>query len=458
MQPLLRGNVNTRAQQQGLWGLSKPLLLEQALQFSVPLMDTLFLAILSDAAASAAGALAPVLFLCGNIIWVTVFAGASIANQRLGAGNLERAKATIWIYALWSILLGILIALGLYVATPWITSVMGLNGDIGANANDYLHIAATLVIVWAVKGVCHSILNMHGLPGWNLLANLVYFLANLAGNAIVVYQLFGLPHYGITGVAWASVIASSLGVLVSLTAITFNVPLKITLSQFTQNFSNVTQNLLRIAAPSAIEPLSFDINMVVLNSMAAKLGALALAAKVYTFNTFMLGLIISVALTTATQILVTQKVGAGKLQQADQQLRRSLRIALLGTGLTAALLVTLNQSIMQLYTQDEWILAGAFWWFLLAGLSEPGRTVNIMTGLNLRATGDGWYISAVGLLFTWLVALPLAYLLAFVLKLGLLGLLISAVVDESGRALLFYRRWRQQRWHHSHIHAREARL
>lgn len=450
--------MNTRAQQQGLWGLSKPLLLEQALQFCVPLMDTLFLAIISDAAASAAGALAPVLFLCGNIIWVTVFAGASIANQRLGAGKLDKAKATIWIYAFWSVQLGILIALLLYFSAPWITSIMGLSGDIGLNAREYLQVAFALIVVWAVKGVCHSILNMHGLPGWNLLANLVYFVANLAGNAIVVFQLFGIADYGISGVAWASVIASSLGVLVSVAAITVNVPLRVSILQLKQNVANVSQNLVRITAPSAIEPLSFDINMVVLNSMAAKLGALALAAKVYTFNTFMLGLIISVAVTTATQILVTQKVGAGELDQADQQLRRSLRIALWGTGLTAALLVTLHHPIMHLYTQDELLLAGAFWWFLLAALSEPGRTVNIMTGLNLRATGDGWYISAVGLLFTWLVALPLAYLLAFVMDLGLIGLLISAVVDESGRAVLFYRRWRQQHWHHSHVHARETRI
>ncbi|GAB3019978.1 MATE family efflux transporter [Bowmanella dokdonensis] len=447
----------SQAQQKGLWGLSKPLLLEQALQFMVPLLDTIFLSIISDSAASAAGALTPVLFLCGNLIWVTVFAGASIANQRIGAGNYARANATIWIFALWSILLAGLVAGLLCLFAEDITQLMGLRGQIGLDAQTYLHIAFALVLVWCGKAICQSILNMYGLPGWNLLANLVYFIANLAGNCIVVFQLFGLPEYGIAGVAWASVIASSLGVLVSLLAIAFNLNLRVSRADLGSNFSSVSHNLARIAAPSAIEPLSFDINMVVLNSLAAKLGPQALAAKIYTFNTFMLGLIISVALTTATQILVTQKVGSGEMDKADQQLRQSLRAALWGTGLVALLLTLLHHPIMSLYTDNEKLLAGAFWWFALAGLSEPGRTINIMTGFNLRATGDGWYISWVGPLFTWAVALPLAYLMAFVLDWGVAGLLLSAVIDESGRAFIFHRRWQQKHWHHSHVHARESR-
>lgn len=448
--------TESKAQQKGLWGLSKPLLMEQALQFSVPLIDTLFLSIISDSAAGAAGALTPVLFLCGNLLWVIVFAGASIANQRLGAGMQEKAVATIWIFAGWSLLLSIVLALILYWGIDSIIALMGLDGELAYFAGQYLHVAFALVMIWSAKAICQSILNMFGLPGWNLLANMIYFIANILGNTIVVFQLFGLPEYGITGVAWASVIASLSGVLISLFAIGYHVPLRSSWLSLKQNFRSVSHNLMRIGAPSTIEPISFDLNLLVLNSLAAKLGTLALTAKIYIFNTFMLGVIISVALTTATQILVTQKVGAGKLAQADQQLRRSLRASLWGTAVVAAILTAFHHPIISLYTQEQQLLAGAGWWFLLAALSEPGRTTNIMVGFNLRATGDGWYISVAGPLFTWLVALPMAYAMAFWLDWGLSGLLLGALLDECGRALLFWRRWQQQRWHHSHIQAREA--
>ena len=54
--------VTSAAQSKGLWGMSRPLLVEQGLQLSVPLLDT-FLSRVSDSAAAAVGALTPVLFL-----------------------------------------------------------------------------------------------------------------------------------------------------------------------------------------------------------------------------------------------------------------------------------------------------------------------------------------------------------------------------------------------------------
>lgn len=232
------------------------------------------------------------------------FAGASIANQRLGAGMQDKAIATIWIFAVWSLLLSVILAMLLFWSTDSIIALMGLKGELACYAGQYLHVAFALVIIWSAKAICQSVLNMFGLPRWNLLANLIYFIANIFGNSIVVFQLFGLPDYGIAGVAWASVIASLSGVLVSLLAIGYHVPLRSSWLSLRQNFRSVSHNLMRIGAPSTIEPVSFDLNLLVLNSLAAKIGALALTAKIYIFNTFMLGVIISVALTTATQILV----------------------------------------------------------------------------------------------------------------------------------------------------------
>ncbi|MBK8185835.1 MAG: hypothetical protein IPK77_00425 [Cellvibrio sp.] len=85
----------TAAQSKGLWGMSRPLLVEQALQLSVPLLDIFFLSRVSDSSAAAAGAMTPVIFFGVNILWVTVFAGSSVASQRLGAGNKEKTFATI---------------------------------------------------------------------------------------------------------------------------------------------------------------------------------------------------------------------------------------------------------------------------------------------------------------------------------------------------------------------------
>lgn len=449
--------VTSAAQSKGLWGMSRPLLVEQALQLSVPLLDTFFLSRVSDSAAAAVGALTPVLFFGVNILWVTIFSGSSIAGQRLGAGSRDKAIATIATYTSWILLVGLLLAALLYTVSPWVCAVMKLDGPTRAYGIQYMQIICLLMIVWSFKLVFQSILNIFGLPQWNMVANIVFFICNLIGTAFAVYGGFGFEPMGLAGVAWANVIASSIGVAVSAYFVFSRVSLRLPRRVFVGEFKSASQHTLRIALPSMLEPLSFDLNMMVLNGFAATLGTAALAAKVYTFNTFLIGLVITLALTLATEVLVCQQVGAGDYAKAIKQMRQSLKAALWGSGIVVMILLALNHPIMSLYTSDPWIVAASSWLFLLAAISEPPRAINVMVGGVLRATGDGLLISIVGPLFTWLVAVPAAYVMAFILEWGIFGILVSAVLDEGCRSYFYWRRWRTGRWQHTHVHALEAK-
>lgn len=450
--------TETSAQKKGLWGMTRPLFVEQALQFSVPALDTFFLSRVSDSAASAAGAMTPVVYFCINILWAIVFSGASIAGQRLGAGNHERTAATIAIYGCWALFFGGALALALNLLAPSITRLMGLPGEIGVNAEIYLSIISLMMIVMAAKQVFQSILNIYGQPHWNMYANFLFFASNVAGNSIVVFGLFGFPKQGIAGVAWASVCASLSAVIFSALVVFIHIKLVLRWQDFLNDFRRASHHLFRIAVPGVMEPLSFNINLMILNSFTASLGAAALAAKIYTFNTFMLGLIITIALATATQVLISQYVGAGNYDKAAKLMKQSLKTALWGAGIVAVVLVAASYPVMDIYTDNEILLGGAFWLFLLSGLSEPSRAVNVIVGFGLRATGDGFLISVIGPLFTWLVALPAAYVFAFVFEWGVYGILLSALLDEGGRSLMYWKRWNMNRWHYTHVHARETKL
>ena len=112
---------------------------------------------------------------------------------------------------------------------------------------------------------------------------------------------------------------------------------------------------------------------------------------------------------------------------------------------------------MDIFTDDAWVMGASFWLFLLAALSEPPRAINVMVGGVLRATGDGLLISIMGPLFTWIVAIPAAYLMAFVLGWGVFGILLAAILDEGCRCYMYWLSWKTNKWHHTHVHAVEAR-
>lgn len=445
------------AQSKGLWGMSRPLLVEQGLQLSVPLLDTFFLSRVNDSAAAAVGALTPVLFFGVNILWVTVFSGSSVAGQRLGAGSREKALATIATYASWILCLGVVLAAILYAIAPWICSIMQLDTATRAYGIEYMRIICLLMVVWSFKLVLQSILNIFGLPQWNMVANIIFFICNLAGTAFAVYGGFGFEPTGLAGVAWANIIASCIGALVCGYFVLTRVALGLSKKALVAEFKSASTHTLRIALPSMIEPLSFDLNMMVLNGFAATLGTAALAAKIYTFNIFLTGLIITLALTLATEILICQHVGGGHYEKAVAQLQQSLKAALWGSGVVVLILLALHKPILSQFTQDPWIISIAFWLFLLAAISEPPRAINVMVGGVLRATGDGLLISIVGPLFTWIVAVPAAYIMAFTLGWGVIGILLAAILDEGCRSYFYWRRWQSGRWRHTHVHALEAK-
>ncbi|MDZ4262844.1 MAG: MATE family efflux transporter, partial [Pseudomonadota bacterium] len=224
-----------------------------------------------------------------------------------------------------------------------------------------------------------------------------------------------------------------------------------------KNFSVLIAPVFMIAAPSILEPMSFQAYMIALNWIAAEVGDLALKVKVYAYNTFLFCLMISIAIGMATEAIIAQRVGRKEFDLVDKQLKQSLKISLIGTSALALCWLLFNQPILKLFSSDPEVIAIGFWAFALTFLAEPWRTVNITIGGALRCAGDATFTSISSIAVIWLFSVPLAYVLAIPCDLGLYGLLIAAVLDEFIRALIKYGRWKQGKWKHTGIAAREAR-
>jgi Na+-driven multidrug efflux pump len=212
-----------------------------------------------------------------------------------------------------------------------------------------------------------------------------------------------------------------------------------------------------IAAPSILEPMSFQAYMIALNWIATEVGDLALKVKVYAYNTFLFCLMISIALGMATEAIIAQRVGRQEFDLVDKQLKQTLKLSLIGTTALALTWLLFNKPILQLFSDDPEVIAIGLWAFALSFLAEPWRTVNITIGSALRCTGDAAFTSISSIGVIWLFSVPLAYILAIPCALGLYGLLIAAVLDEFIRALIKGWRWRKGHWKYTGVAAREQR-
>jgi putative MATE family efflux protein len=448
----------SRVLDKGLWGMSRPMFLDQAVTYTIPLIDMYFLSRISDSAAAAVGAITPLVFVANAFLIVSAFAGASIASQRIGANDYARGNATIAAYTIFIVILSLIAALAVNYGGPEVASAMSLRGEVEQHARTYLSVIGWMVALWSCRVIYQTILNIYGEPHWNTYSNIILFVVNLMGNYIAVYGFMGVPPSGLIGVAVASIVAAAISLLFVLLVVHLKLKIHIPLREGWRDFSVLITPVLIIAAPSILEPMSFQAYMIALNWIAAEVGDLALKIKVYAYNTFLFCLMISIALGMATEAIIAQRVGRQEFELINQQLKQSLKISLIGTTVLAFLWLLFNKQVLGIFSGDPEVIAIGFWAFLLSFLAEPWRTINITVGSALRCTGDAAFTSVSSIAVIWLFSVPVAYVLAIPMGFGLYGLLIAAVLDEFLRALIKRWRWQQGKWKYMGIAAREARV
>ena len=448
----------SRVLDKGLWGMSRPMFLDQAVTYTIPLVDMYFLSRISDSAAAAVGAITPLVFVANAFLIVSAFAGASIASQRIGANDYERGNATIAAYTIFVVILALIAAFAVNYGGPAIASAMSLSSEVEQHARTYLSVIGWMVALWGCRVIYQTILNIYGEPQWNTYSNIILFVTNVMGNFIAVYGFMGIPPTGVVGVAIASIISAAASLLFVMTVVHFKLHIHIPLREGWKKFSLLMTPIIMIAAPSILEPMSFQAYMIALNWIAAEVGDLALKVKVYAYNTFLFSLMISIAIGMATEAIIAQRVGRKEFDLVNVQLKQSLKISLIGTTALALMWLLFNQQILALFSSDPEVIAIGLWAFLLSFLAEPWRTVNIIIGSALRCTGDATFTSISSIGVIWLFSVPVAYVLAIPFGLGLYGLLIAAVMDEFIRALIKRWRWKQGKWQYTGVAAREARV
>jgi putative MATE family efflux protein len=447
-------SVSSTVLNSSLWSLSWPILTSQLVSVLLLLTDTLFLSRQSDTAAAAVGALFPVLTLTNALFAVAGQAGCAIAGQLLGAKRNSEVPFTYGALLTLNTLIGLIVGASFLLLDQQLPSWLGLEGDAQAYAAIYLRWVGGTQVLTALQQALTSIVNSLGATRVSLVQALTANVTNVAINCTLLYGPWG--SFGVRGVAIATIVSKVAALLVGAWALWFQLKVKVAFPRNTSDFLEAITPVFRIAAPSVLEPLAFETSQIAITRMVVQMGPAALAARVYTFNLCVLGVLWSLAIGMGTQILLAHRIGAGLFDAAQKQLRESVRLATLGGLAIVAALNLFHGPLMSLFTRDPEVIALTRPLFQLGLLLELGRAANVVVGGALRSSGDARFASLVGGTLMWVVAVPLCYLFGVQLGLGVLGVWIAMACDECLRGVINYRRWLSGAWQRYRIGAPTA--
>lgn len=429
-----------------LLSLAWPVSVTMAVGILQPMLDSWFLAQVSDSAAAGVGAMVPV-FAATMILLNTIGqAGASVAGQYLGACRPRRARAT------WALLLSMLAALGLLLGgllalfAHEAARAMGLRGAILEHGEVFLRVLGLGMAARALWAGCLNILASVGLTRWNLWAAILVLTTNTLLNLLFLGYGGLMPSMGTRGVALGTVLSwvvVSAALLVVLARKLGWVP---RLRDMRLGLRHQLSPLLRIGIPSAIEPISFQLYLVALGSQVVRLGEVPLTSRVYAANLANIPVIFSYGAGFAAQILVAHLVGAGMPDEADRRLRKALVWGGILTTLATVGVALTSRWTLALFTRSDAVIAlgGTLLW--IDAILQPAKCGNIAITFSLRASGDSRFPAVMGTSLMWTIGLGACLGLCFGIGWGVVGIWAGMAVDEWTRAVVNWRRWKNGAW------------
>ena len=429
-----------------LFSLSWPIFIDIFLHLATLLINTYMISHVSTAYLAAMGV--------GNQVFdlfITIFnfisVGCSVViAQYLGAGKRDKASQAIHISIAFNFLLGFSSAIIILFFGYNILNVMNTPEHLVQDGYNYLHILGICLIPEAISIILAACLRVYGKSKAAMYVTLIANIVTVIGNMIVLYGFFGLPQYGLVGVAWSTVVGRIIAVVLLCGLLFYGLRIKFDIRLLVIWSKNMLAKILHIGLPAAGENLVWILHYMTASAFIGLMGEVPLAAQTLYFQLSLFLMLFGIAISIGNEILVGHLVGAKRFDDAFTRGFKSLKAGVLFTIGVVIIYWFMRDPILYSITEDQRIIDQLLPLFILSVFLEPGRTFNIVMVNALRAAGDAKFPLITAVCFMWGVAIPIGYFLGIKMEMGLIGLWIGFLCDEWLRGLTNAWRWRSRKW------------
>mgnify|MGYP002854197770 CR=1 FL=1 len=428
--------------------LSLPLILEQFFRILVSSIDTVMLSFYSEQAVAAVGMMSQYVFFI-NILFNVIAIGTSIVlSQFLGA---QKSKDDLNAIAKSSAVMvtaaAVVITIAVIFGIKPLLSRYTLEERVRQFAADYFLIFGGAGSFFIAFGLLQSaILRSYGYTKEAMIVTLTANLINVAGNAISLYGFFGLPVFGVKGVAWSSVISMAASCVILGAIIKRKKDVSFDLFCRCKTPSRFYKLILSVGVPTASENLSYNVSQITIMAMISTLGTFAMSSQVYTATICRFVFVTAVGIGGAVQIKTGWSVGAG---QDEDIYKKVFKYSVVATTCSLAMILLINlfkAPIIGFFTKQEQIAALVSTLLLLSIYLEFGRSLNLIYIGALKGAGDIKFPVLYGMFSNWVIMVGGSYLLGLKLGLGVAGFWLGIGTDETTRGIVMLLRWKSKRW------------
>ena len=422
--------------------LAWPGIVENFVAFSGQAAIFAFVGQLGAVATSAVGAAFQFSFLLFPI-WRSLAIGTiAHVSRRMGEGRPHLAADV----TRQSLLVGAIAGLGvgstfIVFAAP-LLRLLGASEDVVATGTPILAVIGAGSVFQTVWFIGVSAVRAAGdsrTPMW-------LAVASAALSVPLAYLFIDVVRVGPIGAAYAVVLDGAV-ICVLVIAVLSRGSADLRLGDGSWRLDRATvRSIFAISLPSAAESAMFSFGILALSGFAFRLGTAPGAAHQIVNQIESLSFLPCIAFSGAASALVGQALGMGDPQRATRSGWIAVRMAVLWSTTAGIAFMVVPQLLLGVFTNDERVVQAGVGALAIVGIAQPAQALIFTLGGALRGAGDTRFPLIATVVNWFVVRLPLAYVLAFPLGLGLAGVWAGIAADYFVRAGLLAWRFNSGAW------------
>ncbi|NLS14051.1 MATE family efflux transporter [Vibrio sp. SM6] len=425
--------------------LAWPILIEILLRTALGTSDVFMLSSFSDKAVSAVGVITQITFFL-IIISSFISSGTGILIAQYNGAERHKESIDVGVASIaLSIVVGLCLSIIAVLGALYLLPYYGLESQVEGYAREYLVIAGAMTFNVTIGIVLTTILRSYGHSRSPMLVNLISGVINILGNYIALYQPFGIPVFGVTGVAVATVVSQLIGTLL-LIIIVKRSSIELPLRNMKTVPKSVYSKILKIGGMNAGEMLSYNLAQIYIVYFIVQMGTSALAAFTYAQNIGRFSFAFALAIGQAAQIQTGYYIGRGWVDSILKRVQIYYAVGFVASTLITTLIYLCREPILDAFTQQPEILSLTASLLLGAILLEAGRVFNLVFISALKGAGDVKFPVQIGILSMWGLGVAFSYLWGIHWGYGVFGVWMAFALDEWVRGIIMACRWRSKAW------------
>ena len=438
--------IGDKAFYQKVLFLAVPMIIQNAITSFVSFLDNIMVGQIGTEQMSGVAIVNQLMFVFNICIFGGVSGAGIFGTQYFGKGDYDGQKHTFR-FKLYACLIITAIALLLFgfADTQLISLYLSDNGSVGdislalSYGQEYLAIMMLGLIPFAISQTYINTIRESGQTLVPMIASIAAVLTNLVLDYVLIFGVLGFPAMGVSGAAIATVIARFIECLIVIIWTHRNPkknPYIVGAYRGISIPSNILKEIFKKGTPLMLNEMLWASGMAVIAQCYAFRGLEVVAAQNISSTITNLFNIVYIQLGSCISIVVGQLLGAGKIKEAKDADNKMIFFSVACCTGVSLIMVALGGLFPSIYNTEESIKELATVFIIISALVMPLCAFSHCAYFTLRSGGKTIVTFLFDSVYTWVLIIPFAYILAHFTSLPIITVFFLVQFTEIIKVIL----------------------